>query len=60
LQRRRQEHDVVEDDVLAVKTHRLARPEQVQRGQALVQPGGQLLRVGGVAKAAELVGQRGA
>jgi hypothetical protein len=46
--------------MLAAEGHRLARPQQVQRGQALVQPGGQFLRVGGLAEAAELVGHRGA
>jgi hypothetical protein len=45
--------------VLAAEGHRLARPQQVQGGQALVQPGGELLRVGGIAEAAELVGHRG-
>jgi hypothetical protein len=44
--------------MLAAEGHRLARPQQVQRGQALVQPGGQFLRVGGLAEAAELVGHR--
>jgi hypothetical protein len=55
---RRQEHDVVEDHVLAAEGYRLARPQQVQRGQALVQPGGQFRPVGGLAEAAELVGHR--
>ena len=52
---RRQEHHILDAHVVAAERHRLPRPEQVQRLEALVQPGGQFLLVGGLAEAAELV-----
>ena len=52
---RRQEHHILDAHVVAADGHRLPRPEQVQRLEALVQPGGQFFLVGGLAEAAELV-----
>ena len=60
LHRGRQEHDVVDDHVVAVEAHRLARPEQGEGRQALVQARGDLPRIGALAERAELVRQRSA
>jgi hypothetical protein len=60
LHRGRQEHHVVDDHVVAVEGHRLARPQQVEGRQALVQARRDVPRIGGLAEGAELVRQRSA
>src|SRR5207248_1107824 len=53
LQRSRPEDTLLDRIVLAVEAERLPAPETRQHGQRLVEPGGEHLRVGGLAERRE-------